>query len=358
LSGLFNARSWTGLVRALAAKPVTRRLVPVGALTVVVVVGSVVGGAVLGFRESGDAAAREATKGYPPRLSSQAGEAVLVVSGYGSRWDGTPSPPLAASLTEERFSYRGLGQNGEPLAYTSTDTAKPLAVLDRMLLAQIASLHRRTGLRVAVVAESEGALIAKTALLADREPGVVALVMASPLESPGRVWYPTSSAQGWGVASSEAMRLMGDAFQDVAPIDLSPDNAFVASLDGEAPVLQNAMSCPLPGIKQAALLPLADATVTPTTEKLPFPAVVVPAFHGGVIESPEGEKVVRDILEGRPVTSGSLLTLADTVISYAATAWQVPALAPSDYPDGQHLPKGGGLSCRQIAAQLRLAVVR
>ncbi len=45
------------------------------------------------------------------------------------------------------------------------DTVKALPELDRMLLAQVTSLYTRTGRPVDVVAESEGALVAKTALL-------------------------------------------------------------------------------------------------------------------------------------------------------------------------------------------------
>jgi hypothetical protein len=356
LGGLFNAWSWIGLVSAVVDRRPAAHMVPVGALATLVLTGTVVSGTVLGFNLARSAGA--STVGIaspaPPRTST--GPAVLVVSGYGSMWEGEISHPIPGDFLEERFSYRGLGPQGEPLPYTSADTTKPIPTLDRMLLEQVAWLHARTGQRVAVVAESEGALVAKTALLADPSPAVVALVMASPLESPGRVWYPTAGDHGWGVASNEAMGLISDALQGVAPIDLSPDNPWLASLDRQAPVMDRAMSCPMAGVRQFALLPLADATVAPAPQMLPFPSVVLPAFHGGLLGTASGEQVVSQVLEHRPVDKDRWLALADQAISYAASAWQVPSLVPSEYPGAGHSPAGGSLSCRQAATKLRAAL--
>ena len=331
-------------------------MVPVAALAALVLVGSVVSGTVLGFDSARRAGASTVSRYEGATSRAGAGLAVLIISGYGSRWGGQVGHPIPGNFVEQRFSYRGLGPCGEPLSYTSADTAKPISELDQMVLAQVASLRARTGQRVAVVAESEGALAAKTALLADPRPAVAALVMASPLQSPGRVSYPTTGDHGWGVASNEAMRLIGDAFQGVAPIDLSPDNALLASLDRQAPVLEDAMSCPIAGVRQFVLLPLADATVAPVAQKLPFPSVVLPAFHGGLLESASGEQVVSRVLRHRTVSQDELLALADQAISYAASAWQVPSLAPSDYPGAVHGRTGGTggpSSCNQVAAELR-----
>lgn len=352
LCGLFNAWSWVGLVHAVVDRSPARHMVPVAGLAALALVGTVVGGTVLGFNLARNAEARPLLAAEPQAVSRADGPAVLIVSGYGSSWDGQPSRPIPGDFLEERFSYRGLGAGGEPLPYASSDTAKPIAQLDRMLLAQVASLHARTGRQVAVVAESEGALVAKTAILASPAPDVAVLVMASPLESPGRVSYPTSGESGWGVASSAAMRLISDAFEQAAPIDLSPDNPLFASLDHQAPVVENAMACPIPGVRQFALLPLADATVTPATEKLPFPSVVLPAFHGGLLETASGQKIVDDVLENRPVNQDELLTLADYAIRYAASGWQVPSLASSDYPGAVRGAPSGTMNCDQVAAEL------
>ena len=78
------------------------------------------------------------------------------------------------------------------------------------------------------------------------------------------------------------------------------------------------------------------------------------AFHGGLIESPSGARIISQVLADRPVGNNRLLVLADEAISYAASAWQVPALEPLDFPRTSH---GGGYGdCSQIAAELRLAM--
>lgn len=329
LCGLFNAWSWKGLVRVVVDRRPARHLIPAVPLATVALVAVVVVGTVVGFGH-----VRTARADASPLFKDPAGsgQPVLVVSGYGSTWDGNSRHPVPGNFVEVPFSYRGLDAAGAPLPYTAMDTVKALPVLDRMLLTQVTSLYTRTGRPVDVVAESEGALVAKTALLTQVASPVATLVMASPIEDPGRVFYPTRGDKGWGVAMDEAMRLLSDAFQGVAPVDLSPDNRFLASLDGEAPVLEKAMSCPINGTRQFALLPLADATVVPVAEKLAFPSVVLPAFHGGLIESPSGEKVLSRVLLNQPVSDDRLLQLTDDAISYASAAWQVPSLAQSDIP--------------------------
>jgi hypothetical protein len=366
LGGLFNAWSWVGLVHAVADRRPAQHIVPVAALATLFLTGSVIGGTVLGFNLASGAGASTVGTGAPARTraanvvasapvptAASTKLAVLIVSGYGSNWDGQASHPIPGNFVEVRFSYRGLGPQGRPLPYSSRDTAKPILELDRMMLAQVASLHARTGRPVAVVAESEGALVAKTALLADLGPAVSALVMASPLVDLGRVWYPATGSSGWGVASNEAMRLIGGAFQGAAPIDLSPDNPLFASLDRQAPLLENAMSCPIAGTRQFALLPLADATVAPVAEELRFPSVVLPAFHGGVLETASGELIVSRVLEHRPLSRDQLLVLAAQAISDAASAWQVPSLVPSDYPEVVH---SGPSYCSQVATAFRAAL--
>jgi hypothetical protein len=360
LGGLFNAWSWVSLVHSVADRRPVRHTVPVAAIAALALIGTVIGGTMIGFGQ----ARRAETRALQARAAAPAepayGLSVLVVSGYGSSWSGAQAHPVPGSYTEERFSYRGLGSQGMPLPYTGSDTAKPLAELDRMLLDQVAALQARTGGPVDVVAESEGALVAKTALLADPGTAVQTLVLASPIQDPGRVWYPTIGDQDWGVATNEAMRLISDVLDGVSPINLSPDNPLFASLDAQAPVLENAMACPIAGVRQFALLPLADATVSPAAERLPFPSVVLAAFHGGLIESSSGARIISRVLANRPVGDNRLLALADEAISYAASAWQVPALELLDFPrtsQGPRTSRGDGYGeCSQIAAELRSAI--
>jgi hypothetical protein len=351
LAGLFNAWSWAGLVRALVVRRPARFVVPAVPVAIIVLVGTVIGGTLIGFDRgrTPDAGANQLSVRAPER-----GQPVLLVSGYGSSWDGRAVHPIPGDFVEERFSYKGLSPQGRPLPYGGADTVKPLSQLARRLLAQVWSLYTKTGKEVDVVAESEGALVAKSAFLAQPGSPVSILVLASPLVGVGRVAL-TDGDRGWGVATNAGMRLLGDALHGVAPINLSPNNAFFSSLNAVAPALDDAMSCEIPGIHQFALLPLADATVAPNPTRLPFPSVVLPAFHGGLIESASGERILSQVLSGRPVSADKLLRLADVAISYAASAWQVPSLVPSDYPmaGGGTRFGTGSLSCEQVGAELR-----
>lgn len=193
-------------------------------------------------------------------------------------------------------------------------------------------------------------MVAKTALLASPGAPVDQLVLASPLEAAGRVVYPASGQhQGWGLATGQALVVLDRALEGISPVDLSPHSAFLSSLDSAAPLLVGAMSCPLPTVRQFALVPLADATVT-GAGTLPFPTVVLAAFHGGLVESPQGAHDVADLLLSKPVQSDQLLRTAETTISYVSGAWQVPSLSPSAFASYGH--DTSGASCAKLAAHL------
>lgn len=330
-AGVFNAWCWVGVVSALVDRVPSRRIVPVVPLSVIVLVAIVIGGTVLGFSR---AQPPKLTETPPATAPSSGGPPVLVVSGYGSAWNGGDRHPVPGRFGEETFSYRGLDASGRPLAYRSADTVKKLSVLDGMLIDQVEALSRRTGQRVSVVAESEGSLVAKTAVLEDPSAPVATLVMASPLLAPARVAYPASTTSGWGIASDTEMRLLSRAFRSSAPIDLSPDSAFVYSVDRAGPVLEEAMSCPLPRTRQFALLPVADATVTPYPVELSYPSLVVSSFHGGLLESASSERIVEKVLERAVPAQDRFLRFSYSAISAAASAWQVPAPNSSHYSCG------------------------
>ena len=359
LSGLFNAWAWVGAVHAVVDRRAPRFTLPLVPVAIVGLAVVVVAGTTMGFdraRPTTAAAAGagvvQAGGGAGPRHDPP----LLLVSGYGSTWDGAASHPVPGPFYEVRFSYHGLSRTGAPLPYGSADTVKSLAVLDRMFLAQVDALAWRSGRPVAVVAESEGAMVAKTALLASPGAPVDRLVLASPLEAPGRVMYPAAGQdQGWGLATGQALVVLDRALEGISPVDLSPHSAFLSSLDSAAPLLAGAMSCPLRDVRQFALVPLADATVTGASV-LPFPTVVLAAFHGGLVESPQGARDVADLLLSRPVRGDRLLRTAETTISYASGAWQVPSLSPSAFARYGHA--GGEASCAQLAAHLSVDLRR
>jgi hypothetical protein len=359
LSGVFNAWSWWGVVHAVADRRPQARVVPMVPLALLVLVGGVIGGTILGFSHAHPKPAGVGI-GPPSGPPPQRAQPVLVVSGYGSTWDGASRHPIPGDFYEEQFSYAGLDRRGRPLRYRSSDTVKPLDRMEQMLIAQVRELSKDSGKKVDLVAESEGALVAKTALLADPHQPVKSLVIASPLVAPGRVSFPPAQGEGWGVASAEGMKLLGKAFQSFSPISLDPDSRFLESLDREAPALETAMSCAVPGVRQFALLPLADATVTPSGSRLPFPTLVVDSFHGGLLESPSVDRIVSQLLRNKPLHTDGLMQFVDDVVRSASGAWQVPSLVLSDYPAGSRVLEEGvsAPSCSRVEADLREQIQR
>jgi hypothetical protein len=172
--------------------------VPVAPIAVASVFAIVIGGSAIGFAVHQPP--QPSPTGSPAPLG--AGDPVLVVSGFASRWDGAPVATLGSEFRQWRFSYRGLGSDGLPLSYRSDDTQQSLAALESLMAQQVDAIHAATNRPVAIVAESEGALIAKTYALATPRPPVERLVLLSPLVRPGRVYYPGRSGDGWGTLSA------------------------------------------------------------------------------------------------------------------------------------------------------------
>jgi hypothetical protein len=332
LTGLFNAWAWYGLVHAVAGRRerVRFRFVPVVPAGVAGFWGLAIGGTILGFTSVAQPAAAQPLQ--PATTAPRDAQPVLVVNGFGSSWNGRSSPPLPGSYLEWTFSYRGMGRNGRPLAYDGANTAKSLPTLDRLMGQEVSALHRLTGQPVDIVGESEGALVAKTFLVATPQAPVHDLVMVSPLVDPGRVYYPPTGASGYGVAAAAGLRGISDTLQALAPIDLSPTDPFLRSIIEESPQLGTVLSCQVSHVRQFEVVPLADAVASPSPIPVSIPTAVVPAFHGGLIGTATADRVIDEVLEGQTPATTNALDLADTVIRQASAAWQVPTLVASDNP--------------------------
>lgn len=333
LTGLFNAWAWYGLVHAVAGRqePVRFRFVPVVPAGVAGFWGLAIGGTILGFTSVAQPAAAEPAPAATPALPPHP-QPVLVVNGFGSSWDGRSSSALPGPYLKWTFSYRGLGPDGRPLPYDSADTARSLPTLDRLMAQQVEALYRLTGRPVDIVGESEGALVAKTYLVATPGAPVHDLVLVSPLVDPGRVYYPPSGGSGYGVAAEAGLQGFSDTLQGLAPIDLSPTDPFLRSIIEESPDLGTVLSCQVARVRQFEVLPLADAVASPSPVPVSIPSAVVPAFHGGLIGTSTADRVIDEVLEGRTPATTSGWAFADTVIRQASAAWQVPTLVASDNP--------------------------
>jgi hypothetical protein len=347
-AGLFNAWAWSGIVNVLALRRVPRRAVPLVPIALVLLLAVVATGAGLGFRASADHRAAEGAR--VPYVSQ--GRPVLLVTGFGGQWDGVPRRWLPGEFDVRRFSYRGQGPDGRPLPYDATDTHHPLPELVRNMAAQVQSLHSQTGQTVAIVAESEGALVAKTYLAATPGAPVGELVMLSPLVQPARVWYPSRGSAGWGLAGGWELREIGGLFRDLSGSDLSADMPVVRSLLDHGPALRDLLACPLPKTHQLALFPLADAVATPHPSQIGIPSGVVPAFHGGLLAEGSVRQVVARYLDDGTVPAPTFWPVAQQILRASAAAWQVPEL-PLTLNEGWSGPPGRTPTCDAMSASLR-----
>src|SRR5207302_806308 len=353
VAGLFNAWAWFGIVHAVAGRPTPRFIpAPAGLVAVIVIV---VGGAAIGF-ETVTSRARLSHAAHAAVTKKPAsGKPVLIVSGFGTHWNGEETRRLPGAFDERRFSYKGVGGNAQPLPYGENDTHRSLVELARAMGAQVDAFHASTGRPVSIVAESEGSLVAKTYLAATPTAPVDELVMLSPLVRPGRVYYPPNGHEGWGVAAGLELKALTAGLKWISPIDLTPDTPLLRSIADNAPAVRDLLTCPLPGVEQLALFPLADAVASPHPTAVGIPASVVPAFHGGLLGSGAVDRTISLRLDGGRVPSYNAWSVVERVLRLASSAWQVPPLPLSLNPAWGH-PPGRSPSCASIAAALHTSV--
>jgi hypothetical protein len=347
-AGLFNAWAWCGIVNVLALRRVPRRAVPLVPIALALLLAVVATGAGLGFRAS---VSHHGTT-VPPAPDAAGGRPVLLVSGFGGHWDGVQRRWLPGDLDERRFSYRGQGPDGRALPYAVADTQLPLPRLVDAMRAQVDTFSRSSGQRVAIVAESEGALVAKTYLAANPNAPVDELVMLSPLVQPARVFFPSGGEQGWGLATGWELREIGSLFRDLSGADMSADMPVVRSMMDHGPAVRGLLACPLPRTRQLALFPLADAVATPHPSQIGIPSEVVPAFHGGLLANNRIREAVSGYLQHGRVEPATIWPLAQEILRASAAAWQVPELPLTVNPAWSG-PPGRSPSCDAMAASLR-----
>lgn len=323
VGGAWNAVAWAGLVRAVVCDARPRRVPLVAPLVAMSLVGLVLGGAAAGFgAQTGTGRPVTRASGDP------SGPPVLVVAGFSTHWGGTSPPPRLGDFRTRWFSYRGIDRRGDPLPYGASDTYQSLATSEHKLATQVLSLHRENGQPVGVVAVSEGTIVAKAYLASTPSAPVGQLVLVSPVADPGRVYYPPPGDAGWGAASGWALALLADGMGAVSPINISPSTPLLRSIVNRGPALRRALSQPLPGVHESAVLPLADAVATPDDINFGGPAVVVPAFHNGSLGDAGIRAIVTELLDGQTVTTGPW-SAAETILHRGAAPWQVPSLDPT-----------------------------
>jgi hypothetical protein len=259
------------------------------------------------------------------RLPDRVPYAVIAIAGHDSGWDGQP----AVDSRVERFSYRGLDDQQRPLPYDPIATHRSLGSSATLLATHVEALHRRTGRPVALLGESEGAMVARTYLERWPMSPVEATVLVSPLVRPGRAYYPPPGHSGWGVVAGWELRAMFALANIPREVRDRPDEPFIRSILANAPFYRNRALCPIAGVRMIAFLPTVSAAEAPPGEYSRIPVVQVPAFHGGLIGQEVAEERVIDFLAGEAVDRERA---EYKLLQRLGAAWQPPPLAMSLNP--------------------------
>jgi hypothetical protein len=338
-AGLFNAWAWHSIVHTLSCKRPVRRFMPVAPLGVATLVGVIVLGVSVGFSVStrGNQLARAAHVTTVPgpgagtgSAANAAGRPILLVSGFGSRYGGEDDG-IGTGADERRFSYRGVDRDGRPLRYQDADTYQDVSRSVALMARQVEAFRADVEQPVTIVAESEGALIAKAYLMSHPDAPVDTLVLLSPLVEPGSAYYPPAGHDGWGVAGGLGLRWITAIVRTLSPLEVTTDDGLFRSLTDEAPALREMLACPVEGVNQLAVFPLADAVAGAEPHLHGVPSAVVPAFHGGLADNPAVQRTIRTVLDGGSPDYG-WWEATDTVIRAGAAAWRVPILPISINP--------------------------
>ncbi len=332
VAGAANAWIVSSLVGSIAGERTTswRRhvLVPVALATTFAVA---LGGAALGFRVNRTPAAA----GIAVRLPAHAeGRPVLVVSGFASRWTLTVPFVLPSGFVAWRYSYRGM-QGRTMLPYAPSDTLQPLRVSADRMAAQVAALHDAYGGPVTIVAESEGAMVARDYLLERYRPESREVTMLIVLDMPAgasSVTYPPVGVQGLGVGTGWGLRGLAHVIRWLGHLEVTADAPLLREMADCPGLMRRIGTAPPPeGVRQVTIHALADAVDGPPISTLPpGQAFVIPAGHGNLLSNPTAQRLVDAVLSGTaPVPPSPLTTRSAAAVAALAEPWQTPALPPS-----------------------------
>lgn len=334
-AGLANARAWYGIVQSVVRRPERRRVPALVPALLTAIFAVVLGGSAIGFavvteetgRPLGPAPFPEAGPGKRP---------VLVAAGLYSRFD--PRPPLHLPRGHEawRFSYQGLDDRGRPRSYDAADTLQPVMVSARKMAEQVDRLYRAYREPVTVVAESEGALVARAYL--NQIPGadrrVDRLVTLEMHPGVAGVYLPELGRQGWGVGTGWLLRGVAGVVDEMAPFPATVDTPLMRDMVDCRRMLDRVVAAPLPpAIEELSVGALADWVDRPFGAVLPLRIVNAP--HTGLIERPGVQATITGFLLGAELPPPMSTSHVASLISAASSPWRVPDL------DGELFPADG-----------------
>jgi hypothetical protein len=264
----------------------------------------------------------------PP--SHARGDAVLVVSGFGSTCctrDRSLAEVMPGTLVEQ-FSYRGMSRSGQPLSYGPPAGNVPLPALGDRIAAQVWRLYHQTGRPVDVVAESEGTLGVDAMLAQHPRIPVASVALLSPIVAPGQAAY--APATGSGLVTGNELHAVIWFVGGLSPFGTAGAQRFIDSVNSVGARFA-ILAARRPAPRMLELVPLADAVTLPTCS-LPASVRVVPGLHGRLLGDPVALRMVRDFLAHQPVHSATVLRTTAEIVADAASAWRMPEAAQPNPP--------------------------
>jgi hypothetical protein len=329
VAGVANAYVFFRVVRQMTALPLRERRWPNRLVPVVVlsIFGVALGGTSIGFA---------ATTSDPP--SSRAipiprradGHPVLEASGFNSRTSPGHREALPDSFVGYQFSYRGLDRQGRLVPYAPKDTLQPLGLSAEHMAAEVHALYRAYREPVTIVADSEGALVARTFILRNYRPGTHEVDLLIVLDMPvGRssVYYPPRGTQGWGVATGWGLRGLATLVRTLGPLRISADAPLVRDMTDCRALLFDLANLPPPaGVRQISFRALADMVdgrypLAPRASLYVFTAV-----HGKLVSEPRVKDVIAAILRGEPTSHPGIGLRIAHLVGALSDPWHVPSL--------------------------------
>jgi pimeloyl-ACP methyl ester carboxylesterase len=223
------------------------------------------------------------------------------------------------------------------LPYGPRDTLRPISELTARLGEQVDALHNAYGEPVTIVAESEGALVARAYLLSRYEPADESVDRLITLDMPkvgAGAYYPPAGETGWGLGAGWGLRGLAALAGNIGFVSVSADAPFFRSLVGCTGLLATIGTQPLPAeIPETRVIALADAV----DDYLHDPRVasyVVGTHHGGLLDREEVQRVIADTISGMTLRGSGTSLAWVRVIGKLSAPWTLPGvkqgLAPAE----------------------------
>ena len=257
------------------------------------------------------------------------GNPVLEIAGFGS-WCCGQDRALAKALpgtVVEQFSYLGTNRHGQPRPYGAKASNLPLPQLGDQIAAQLWRLHDETGKPVDIVAESEGTLGLDAMLAQHPDAPVGSVALLSPIVAPGQYAY---KGTGSGLLTRDELQALIWFVGGLSSFGSSGAQTLISSVNSVGARFASAAAEHAP-VRMLEVIPLADAVTLPACP-LPRSVVVIPAFHGELLDDPVALRAVDRFLTDRSVTGVPGLRTTAEIMAAAATAWRMPESAVPSPP--------------------------